>query len=141
MKRLGLRCHSGEGLRQLAQRLQANEDEAIQYLDKLISFASQQSLSAFLELLKIWPNQHGNFCEKQALKKDGGIDLALKEICNYLTKEDWRSILLLSHSKFTNSLSLFNDRETELPDAIADAIDEALKKYSGDRRSHNRRSA
>ena len=34
-------------------------------------------------------------------------------------------------------MSLFSARETELPEAIADAIDEALKAYKGDRRSHN----
>ncbi|MGC1306567.1 MAG: DUF3883 domain-containing protein [Phormidesmis sp.] len=124
-------------LEQLAQCLKTNQDEAIQYLDKLIPFASQQGLSIFLEKLKIWPNQHGYFCEKKALKKDGGIDSELKEICNYLTKQDWRSTLVLSHSDFINTLSLFSDTETELPEAIAKEIDEALKAYKGDRRDHN----
>ena len=107
LKRLSREVAAEKTLAQLAEHLKTEQDEAIQYLDKLISFASQQSLTAFLEALKIWPNQHGDFCEKKVLKKDGGIDSELKEICNYLTREDWRSILLLSHSKFTNSLSLF----------------------------------
>lgn len=137
LKQLSSDVAAEKNLKQLAVRLKTDQDEAIQYLDKLISFVSQQDLSAFLEALKIWPNQHGHFFEKEALKKDGGIDLELKEICSYLTGEDWRSRLLLSHSDFTNTLSLFSDKDTELPEAIANAIDAALKTYIGDRQSRN----
>ena len=137
LKRLSLEVVAEKTVEQLAKYLKASQDEAIKYLDKLISFASQQSLRAFLEVLKIWPNQHGHFCEKKALKKDGGIDLELKEICNYLTQHDWCSSLLLNHRNFTNTLSLFDSKETEFPDAVAAEIDDALKSYKGDRQSYN----
>ena len=137
LKRLSHEVAAEKTLEQLASYLKTNLDEAIQYLDKLFAFASRHDLKIALETLAIWPNQYGDFCEKKILKKDGGIDLELKEICNYLTKQDWRSSLLLSHQDFTNTLSLFDDRETEFPEAVAGAIDGALKTYKGDRQSHN----
>ncbi|PZO53367.1 MAG: hypothetical protein DCF15_12695, partial [Phormidesmis priestleyi] len=137
LKRLAHEVAAEKSVEQLGQYLKADQDKAIQYLDQLIPFASQQNLVAFLSDLKIWPNQHGYFWEKKALKKDGGIDSELKEICIYLTKEDWRSRLLLSHSDFTSTLGLFSDQETELPEAITSVIDDALKTYKGERRDHN----
>lgn len=137
LKRLSHDIAAEKSLEQLAQQLKTNQDEAIQYLDKLISFVSEPSRSSFLNDLKIWPNQHGCFCEKKALKKDSGIDSELKEICSYLTKQDWRSRLLLSHSDFTATLGLFGASETELSGAITKEIDEALKEYKGDSRDHN----
>lgn len=137
LKRLSYEVAAEKTLEQLARYLKTNQDEVIQYLDKLISFIGHQGLKAFLGTLSIWPNQHGYFCEKKALKKDGGIDSELKEICYYLTKQDWRSSLLLRHSDFTNTLSLFDTRETEFPESVAEEIDNALKVYKGDRQSHN----
>ena len=139
LKQLSSEVAAQKTLEQLAQRLKINQDGVIQYLDKLIPFVSQQGLSAFLGDLAIWPDQHGDFHEKKALKKDGGIDSELKEICNYLTKQDWRFSLLLSHNNFTNTLKLFEANETELPEAIARVIDEALKAYKGQgKRKKNR---
>ena len=137
LKQLSSEVAAQKTVEQLTQHLGTGQDEAVQYLDKLIPFASEQSVSSFLKTLKIWPNQHGGFCEKSALKKDGGIDAELKEICNYLTKQDWRVSLLLNHSGCTRTTGLFSTTETELPEAVADAIDEALKTYKGDRRGHN----
>lgn len=137
LKRLSHDIAAEKSLEQLTQQLRTNQDEAIQYLDKLISFVSELKRASFLNDLKIWPNQHGCFCEKKALKKDSGIDSELKEICTYLTKQDWRSRLLLSHSNFTATLGLFGASETELPESITKEIDEALKEYKGNSREHN----
>ena len=137
IKQLASEVAAQKSLEQLSQRLSIVEDETIQYLDKLIPFACEQGSVSFVESLKIWPNQYGNFYEKKTLKKDGGIDLELKEICSYLTQQDWRTLLLLSHKSFDNTASLFSGRDTENPDDIALVIDDALKAYKGDRQSRN----
>ncbi|NJM98975.1 MAG: DUF3883 domain-containing protein [Phormidesmis sp. RL_2_1] len=137
MQQLASEVAAKKSIEQLSQHLSIVQDETIQYLDKLIPFACKQGAASFVESLKIWPNQYGNFYEKKALKKDGGIDLELKEICNYLTQQDWRTLLLLSHERFENTANLFNGRDMEKPDAIALVIDDALKEYKGDRQSRN----
>ncbi|PZO09356.1 MAG: hypothetical protein DCF25_21685 [Leptolyngbya foveolarum] len=137
LRRLCTDAAAQKSLEPLAQHLDTAQDDAIQYLDKLIPFVKEQGRPAFIDDLKIWPNQHGDFCEKKDLKKDGGIDSELKEICNYLTKNDWYASLLLHHKDFARTVELFSSQETELPDAIAKEIDAALKDYAGDRRDRN----
>ena len=137
IKRLSLDAATTESVSLLAQRFSADESSAVEYLSELICFAATQQQNTFTKELKLWPNQHGFFVEKKALKKDGGIDSALKDICGYLAKKDWYACLLFKHNNFLPVEALFDERETEEAEAVAREIDQALKDYIGDRRDHN----
>ena len=136
LKRLSLDVSAAESISSLAQHLNLEEGDAIEYLSALICFADEQQ-SAFIKDLKLWPNQHRFFVERKALKKDSGIDSALKDICGYLAKKDWYACLLLTHERFSSVEVLFEESETEVAKAVAEEIDCALSEYSGDRRDHN----
>ena len=137
VKRLSLDVATTESVGSLAQQLGLEEDEAIEYLNELICFAVEQKQHAFLKALALWPNQHGFFIKRKALKKDSGIDSALKDICGYLSKKDWYACLLLKHERFSRVDALFDYSETEVAEAVTKDIDQALEEYSGDRRDHN----
>lgn len=124
-------------LNQLSTSVNLSWEDTVSYLDELVYFTCNQKLSAFVKDQKVWSNQNGEFCEKKFLKKDGGIPQELKEIANYLTKQDWSSELLLNHEKFKQTPELFDQDETETIDNIAKEIDDALEIYQGDRKEYN----
>ncbi|MBW4604051.1 MAG: hypothetical protein KME29_31905 [Calothrix sp. FI2-JRJ7] len=94
LQRLLADIHEQKNLENLCARLESNEPDTLNWLNKVIAFVFESNQSQLLSTeYAILPNQYGEFQLKTNLAKDEGIPEGLKDVL-ILLGEDWKKELL-----------------------------------------------